>query len=329
MVECQTLQERLGRWFLTRNECCVCHMLCHRAVLGCAAATPPSCMVHADVLLTISRLLRGASVTHGRTPAAAAMLQAAAALAAQQQQSAVAASGGQQQQQAPSEQQQDLLPLAAAHRLEGTWHGPGTAGTTAAGDDTAAAGGTSPMHSAKSFSVAAAARQFVVDERAEALRDRSWHGSTSLMRSLSEADGLPGAGPGGAKRASERQEFLRFLEAAKRQRQEQRKVARLVLEGSTHGGVQYFLPARATCSVPAGQQLEKMRSRGAGGGGQGDGCTRAMEREGDGDDSSDGEEEEEEAEDMDQDTASGRWPSASAGEVVVTCFCGLAGGCSL
>jgi hypothetical protein len=80
-------------------------------------------------------------------------------------------------------------------------------------------------------------------------RDLSWHGRTSHMQQLSEQEAHTGS-----KRASEREEFLRFLDAAKRQRQEQRKVARLVLEGSTHGGVQYFLPARSTCSVvlPAG-----------------------------------------------------------------------------
>jgi hypothetical protein len=72
------------------------------------------------------------------------------------------------------------------------------------------------------------------------------------MRQLSEQDAKSGS-----KRASEHEEFLRFLEAAKRQRQEQRKVARLVLEGSMHGGMQYFLPARGTSSValPAGAVL--------------------------------------------------------------------------
>lgn len=119
---------------------------------------------------------------------------------------------------------------AAASRLEGTWHGPQRSSTSI---DAGAA--------------SAAVQQSLARDWLQ--RDLSWHGRTSHMQQLSEQEAHVGS-----KRASERQEFLRFLEAAKRQRQEQRKVARLVLEGSTHGGVQYFLPAHGTCSVvvPAG-----------------------------------------------------------------------------
>jgi hypothetical protein len=162
------------------------------------------------------------------------MLQAAATLASQQQQQQQ-----EQQQQQPgaspqaqilTQQQQavgspQMASAAAAHRLEGTWHGPSRSA---------------------SINVATVARQSAAQSahRPDLDRDLSWHGRTSHMRHLSEQEIRSGS-----KRANEHEEFLRFLEAAKRQRQEQRKVARLVLEGSTHGGVQYFLPARGTSSI--------------------------------------------------------------------------------
>jgi hypothetical protein len=108
-------------------------------------------------------------------------------------------------------------------RLEGTWHGPRL--------DTSATAGQGQARS--------------LDHPAPITRDLSWHGRTSHMRQLSEAEAQTGS-----QKANEHAAFLQFLEAAKQQRQEQRKVARLVLEGSTHGGVQYFLPARGTSSVP-------------------------------------------------------------------------------
>jgi hypothetical protein len=113
--------------------------------------------------------------------------------------------------------------------MEGTWHGP-------------------PRSA--SISIAEAARHsHGAPEAPDLSRDLSWHGVTSHMRHLNEAEVASGSA-----RALQRQEFLRFLEGARRQRLEQRKVARLVLEGSMHGGVQYFLPARGTSSVavPAG-----------------------------------------------------------------------------
>jgi len=219
----------------------------------------------------LCRLLKAASTHAGKTPAAAAMLQAAAALASQQQQQGLQPSGSlpealqpqQQQQQQPSaaqpaaepqqqqqqqqQQEQQEQPsvlqdyphlesaaavAAAAQRMEGTWHGP----TRTA-----------------SITLGAMARRHVTEGN-PLERDLSWHGRTSHMRVMSEHDARTGS-----KRATEHEEFLEFLEAAKRQRQEQRKVARLVLEGSTHGGVQYFLPARGTSSVavPAGSSVPR------------------------------------------------------------------------
>lgn len=170
------------------------------------------------------RLVRAASTHAGKTSASAAMMQAAASLAAQQQQQQVGLSASSHPQ---SPEQRSVPALDApqqghAHSFDATWHGP--ARTT-------------------SISVAAVARHDVLGER-ELLRDMSWHGRTSHMQALSEQDAMAGS-----KRANEHEEFLKFLETVKRQRQEQRKVARLVLEGSVHGGVQYFLPARATRSV--------------------------------------------------------------------------------
>lgn len=146
----------------------------------------------------------------------------------------------QQQQQATAALQESSSNLGAAAavaaaqgRLEGTWHGPSRSASITV---------------AAALRHRAAAEQQQVDEFDRDLkRDVSWHGQTSHMRIMREQDT-------GSQRATEREEFMRFLEAAKRQRQEQRKVARLVLEGSTHGGVQYFLPARGTSSVavPAG-----------------------------------------------------------------------------
>jgi hypothetical protein len=170
------------------------------------------------------------------------MLQAAAALASQQQQqqqpgertgNSQAQPPSQQLQQQQQQQQQQqavgspqMASAAALHRLEGTWHGPSRSA---------------------SINVATVVRQNAQSAlalRPDLDRDLSWHGRTSHMQHLSEQDY-----GSGSKRANEHEEFLRFLDAAKRQRQEQRKVARLVLEGSTHGGVQYFLPARGTSSI--------------------------------------------------------------------------------
>jgi hypothetical protein len=117
---------------------------------------------------------------------------------------------------------------------------------------------------------------------------------------------------------SERQEFLRFLEAARRHRQEQRKVARLVLEGSTHGGVQFFLPARATSSVPVSSPWQAMAAVAAAGGGSMRGGTRAAAAAAAGGDEDD--ELDDVSEDDEDDVVSFN-SRPSAGACVCVCVC--------
>jgi hypothetical protein len=80
------------------------------------------------------------------------------------------------------------------------------------------------------------------------LGDETWHGSTSSAAALAA---WTGADPADAQR---------FLAQARRQRQEQRKLARLVLEGSTRAG-----GAFGSVSVGGG-------GGGGGGGGSGSGA---------------------------------------------------------
>lgn len=105
-----------------------------------------------------------------------------------------------------------VSPTAAAARMEGTWHGPG-------GDARAAL-------SARSSPALLGRRP---GAGAAVLGDETWHGGARA----------PGGGAAAALAAwagADPAEAARFLRHARRQRAEQRKVARLMLEGSTHGG---------------------------------------------------------------------------------------------
>lgn len=141
-------------------------------------------------------------------------------------------------------------------RVEGTWHGPSTAPAAPSPFAAAAAASGSPQGAAAasvgsgspppgeglllgpsakraaSINIAIlsqqqallarqAEQQAAAMTRAASTIDRSWH-----------AGGVSGA-------EAPRADFQQFLEQAKKQRQEQRKVARLVLESSTHGTRRY------------------------------------------------------------------------------------------
>ncbi|KAF6254545.1 hypothetical protein COO60DRAFT_312479 [Scenedesmus sp. NREL 46B-D3] len=217
---------------------------------------------------------------------------AAAAAGPEQQHAAGAANTTQQQRQSPAAADHDVQPSAAArapaapgsaatseqelqqqhcHRLEGTWHGPGGAAVAADAFMERIAALDKSWHGPDSAAQApGGALAASVASRIASL-DRSWHGNTRQLVSKSAAAAAGAAR--GAAAAAEREEFLRFLEAAKRARQEQRKVARLVLEGSAHGG---WLGVR-----PAGVRLIDYAAAAAAAAGGGDADVADMSTDGD------------------------------------------------
>ncbi|KIY97346.1 hypothetical protein MNEG_10618 [Monoraphidium neglectum] len=134
-------------------------------------------------------------------------------------------------------------PAPAAGRLEGSWHGPLSAAElrrslTQLSSPAALAPGSRPAPGSA------------------ILGDETWHGG---------ARGVGGAGTGGAAAlaaltGAHPSEVQRFLEQARQRRQEQRKVARLVLEGSTRGGREAGVAAAAAAR-------EGRDAAGGGGGG--------------------------------------------------------------